>query len=75
MNLTILTSLKLGTDRDGIPYRGVGDVLRRTVAQEGSGALWSGIQPRVLWISIGGFVFFGAYETARSALHPLLGNS
>ena len=26
---------------------------------------FSGIEPRVMWISIGGFVFFGAYEQAK----------
>lgn len=36
-------------------------------------ALWSGIQPRVMWISIGGFVFFGAYETSKKLVGPFLG--
>lgn len=66
------TRTQLGTDRDGIPYRGVVDVLRRTLQSEGGSALWSGLQPRVVWISIGGFVFFGAYETARTVLSPIL---
>lgn len=30
--------------------------------------LFSGVVPRVLWISIGGFVFFGAYEGVKSRL-------
>jgi solute carrier family 25 S-adenosylmethionine transporter 26 len=29
---------------------------------EGVGALFAGLTPRVLWISVGGSVFFGAYE-------------
>lgn len=33
--------------------------------------LFSGVQPRVAWISIGGFVFFGAYETAQTALNKV----
>jgi solute carrier family 25 S-adenosylmethionine transporter 26 len=67
------TRAQLGRDRDGVPYRGVLDVLRRTLrSEEGGRALWSGLQPRVAWISIGGFVFFGAYETARAALSPVL---
>jgi solute carrier family 25 S-adenosylmethionine transporter 26 len=32
------------------------------------GTFFAGIQPRVMWISIGGFVFFGAYEQARMVL-------
>ncbi|CAJ0930505.1 unnamed protein product, partial [Mesorhabditis belari] len=31
-------------------------------------ALFSGIVPRMCWMSIGGFVFFGAYETAKYTL-------
>lgn len=27
--------------------------------------LFAGVQPRVMWIGIGGFVFFGAYEQAK----------
>ena len=55
------TRLMLGADRHGVLYnKGVGDVLRRTVQEEGAVALWAGVQPRVLWITLGGFVFFGA---------------
>ena len=35
---------------------------------EGVSALFSGVVPRVLWISVGGSVFFGAYEAMRSFL-------
>lgn len=62
------TRLMLGADQYGNPYTGVTDVLRRTLATEGQIALWSGVQPRVMWISIGGFVFFGAYETFKTFL-------
>ena len=65
------TRLMLGADQYGIPYTGVTDVFRRTLAAEGQVALWSGVQPRVMWISIGGFVFFGAYETFKTLLNPL----
>lgn len=67
------TRLMLGTDSRGVAYRNAADVLRRTVAEEGASALLKGIQPRVMWISIGGFVFFGAYETFKGALTPILG--
>jgi solute carrier family 25 (mitochondrial S-adenosylmethionine transporter), member 26 len=63
----VKTRLMLGADKDGRLYQGVGDVLTRT-AKEGYGIFWSGIQPRVMWISIGGFVFFGAYEGFKSLL-------
>jgi len=32
----------------------------------------SGLGPRVMWISIGGFVFFGAYEQALRITTPFL---
>lgn len=38
------------------------DTFRRIYTEEGIKKLFSGIGPRVMWISIGGFVFFGAYE-------------
>ncbi|KAG7344593.1 mitochondrial carrier protein [Nitzschia inconspicua] len=67
----IKTRLMLGSDREGRLYQGVGDVIRKTSA-EGYGVFLSGIQPRVMWISLGGFVFFGAYEAFKSSLSPLL---
>ena len=30
--------------------------------------LFAGIVPRVTWISIGGFIFFGAYEKSKEIL-------
>lgn len=34
---------------------------------------FAGVQPRVMWISIGGFVFFGAYEQAMKLVFPIVG--
>lgn len=64
----VKTRLMLGSDKGGVPYRGAKDVVARLVNEEGGRIFLSGIQPRVMWISIGGFVFFGAYETYRSFL-------
>lgn len=69
----VKTRLMLGADRAGVPYKSGVDVLQRVMAEEGAATLLSGIQPRVMWISIGGFVFFGAYEGFRSVLTPVLG--
>jgi len=33
-------------------------------AEGGASALFAGVAPRTFWIGLGGFVFFGAYETA-----------
>jgi len=69
----VKTRLMLGADKHGVPYKHAVDVFQRTLAEEGPKALLSGIQPRVFWISLGGFVFFGAYEGSRSMLSPVLG--
>lgn len=48
--------------------RGVLNMLHRVYRQEGLKTLFSGIVPRVMWISLGGAVFFGAYEKAKLAM-------
>lgn len=40
----------------------------RGIAQEGLGAFWRGIGPRVAWIGIGGAVFLGSYQWASNTL-------
>jgi solute carrier family 25 S-adenosylmethionine transporter 26 len=40
--------------------------LRNAIQTEGYSLFLKGIGPRVLWISIGGFVFLGTYEKVRS---------
>jgi solute carrier family 25 (mitochondrial S-adenosylmethionine transporter), member 26 len=67
------TRLMLGKDRAGVPYTSAFNVYQRILKEEGAATLFSGVQPRVMWISIGGFVFFGAYETFKTGLEPILG--
>ena len=50
----------------GKRYFGLVNTLKRVYAEGGYNALFAGIQPRVMWISLGGFVFFGAYEYSKS---------
>jgi len=50
-------------------YSGMVGTLRKIAAEEGWRALFLGITPRVMWISIGGFVFFGAYEATKEQLN------
>lgn len=69
----IKTRLMLGSDRFEVQYRGPWDVVQRTWQQDGAVALWRGLQPRVFWITLGGFVFFGAYEEAKRWVEPVLG--
>ncbi|GAA5884053.1 hypothetical protein JCM3774_001482 [Rhodotorula dairenensis] len=43
-------------------------VLRQIYVEEGAGALFAGVVPRVIWISAGGAVFLGVYEWSKKAL-------
>jgi len=45
--------------------------LKQIYAEEGVGALFSGVVPRTLWISAGGAVFLGVYEWAVHSLISL----
>ena len=67
------TRLMLGADQHGKHYTSVRDVLSRLLETEGPMALLHGIQPRVFWISLGGFIFFGSYEFSKSIVRPVLG--
>ena len=45
--------------------------LANIAKSEGISALFAGIKPRVMWISIGGYVFFGVYNAACSIFSKL----
>jgi len=62
------TRLMLGADKDGVKYKGMISTMGRIYHSEGPATLFSGIVPRVFWISIGGAVFLGAYEQAKTSL-------
>ncbi|KAJ1909140.1 S-adenosylmethionine transporter [Tieghemiomyces parasiticus] len=49
-------------------YSGVVGTIRRIAAEEGVRALFSGVGPRTVWISLGGAVFLGVYEKAKKTL-------
>ncbi|KAK4774250.1 hypothetical protein SAY87_029269 [Trapa incisa] len=49
-------------------YKGSINCVRRIIEEEGSSALMKGIGPRVLWIGIGGSIFFGVLERAKQIL-------
>ena len=64
----VKTRMMLGRDKHGVAYNGVMDVMGRGLKEDGYAVFFRGIQPRVFWISLGGFVFFGMYETSRKCL-------
>jgi len=49
-------------------YSGTISTLKTVASEEGAMALFNGLGPRVFWITLGGFVFFGAYESASTQL-------
>ncbi|CAG8584994.1 4606_t:CDS:2 [Ambispora gerdemannii] len=49
-------------------YSGIVDTLKRIWSEEGPRALFSGIGPRVMWVSVGGYIFLGVYEKAKKTL-------
>ena len=66
------TRLMLGKDKDGVAYKGFMDAVKRINAEGGMGRFFSGVGPRTMWISIGGCVFFGAYEGHHLSRRPTL---
>lgn len=63
----VKTRLMLGKDAAGVPYTKMTDTFQRVHKEGGLRALWSGWQPRVGWISVGGLVYFGIYEYASKS--------
>ncbi|XP_004504005.1 S-adenosylmethionine carrier 1, chloroplastic/mitochondrial [Cicer arietinum] len=49
-------------------YKGIADCVQTIIKEEGPGALLKGVGPRVLWIGIGGSIFFGVLESTKRAL-------
>ncbi|EEF32126.1 S-adenosylmethionine carrier 1, chloroplastic/mitochondrial [Ricinus communis] len=49
-------------------YTGIFDCVQTVVREEGPTALLKGIGPRVLWIGIGGSIFFGVLESTKRYL-------
>nr|XP_033339099.1 S-adenosylmethionine mitochondrial carrier protein-like [Megalopta genalis]XP_033339100.1 S-adenosylmethionine mitochondrial carrier protein-like [Megalopta genalis]XP_033339101.1 S-adenosylmethionine mitochondrial carrier protein-like [Megalopta genalis]XP_033339102.1 S-adenosylmethionine mitochondrial carrier protein-like [Megalopta genalis]XP_033339103.1 S-adenosylmethionine mitochondrial carrier protein-like [Megalopta genalis]XP_033339104.1 S-adenosylmethionine mitochondrial carrier pr len=41
-------------------------VLQDVYKEKGLNGLYAGIGPRVMWITLGGFIFFGTYEEVKS---------
>ncbi|CAG8569729.1 4086_t:CDS:2 [Paraglomus brasilianum] len=65
----VKTRLMLSTKHHVVHnYSGIVSTFRRIVEEEGIRALFSGIGPRVLWISVGGSIFLGVYEKASKTL-------
>ncbi|KAL5779031.1 hypothetical protein ACOSQ2_009768 [Xanthoceras sorbifolium] len=49
-------------------YKGICDCVRTIAREEGIHTLFKGMGPRVLWIGIGGSIFFGVLESTKEVL-------
>ncbi|KAJ6920307.1 s-adenosylmethionine carrier 1 [Populus alba x Populus x berolinensis] len=49
-------------------YKGIFDCARTIAKEEGTHALLKGLGPRVLWIGVGGAIFFGVLEKTKQIL-------
>lgn len=49
-------------------YHGTIHSIKTLLSEGGFQRLFAGMGPRVVWISVGGFIFFGAYEKSKSLL-------
>ncbi|PON96271.1 Mitochondrial carrier domain containing protein [Trema orientale] len=59
-------------------YKGICDCVRTIMRQEGNHVFFKGTAPRVLWIGIGGSIFFGVLERTKQMLarrHPAVQKS
>ncbi|UJR38632.1 hypothetical protein I4U23_031297 [Adineta vaga] len=45
-------------------------IMKNIIRNEGFTALYSGVLPRTMWISIGGLIYFGAFEFVTSLFFP-----
>lgn len=60
------TRQMLGHARGGIAHE-----VRTIVREDGASGLFRGILPRVGWMAIGGYIFFGVYEKCVSVLSAM----
>lgn len=51
-------------------YENLFDCMYKIVKHEGLGAMFKGWQPRLVWISIGGCIFFTALEQSKKCFLP-----
>lgn len=54
-------------------YKGWSDAFTRIYREEGASAFFSGIKPRVAWITVGGAIFIGSFEELKRRLNGAMG--
>ncbi|KNC75635.1 hypothetical protein SARC_11845 [Sphaeroforma arctica JP610] len=67
----VKTRIMLSQGTGATAYTTISGTFSRILAEEGPKKLYAGVVPRTMWITIGGFVFFGVYESGRKFLAPI----
>lgn len=49
----------------------ISNVLHKVYAENGFRGLFAGFAPRIMWITLGGFMFFGIYEETRVCVQTI----
>lgn len=62
------TRIMLADRGSSVAKGNVGQAVKAVYAQHGLPGLYAGVVPRTIWITIGGAVFFGAYEKVKNLL-------
>ncbi|XP_063916166.1 S-adenosylmethionine mitochondrial carrier protein homolog [Zophobas morio] len=68
------TRIMLADKKTAINMR-VRTVLKQVYHEKGFKGLFAGFTPRVLWITIGGYIFFGTYDLSKNFCNDCLLNS
>lgn len=63
------TRIMLTADLPASQRLGVIPTVREIIRSEGSARLFAGVKYRVMWISFGGAIWFGAYEEYKRFFH------
>lgn len=62
------TRIMLAEKSDSLASGRIRDAMRLVYSERGVRGLFAGVMPRVVWISVGGAIFLGAYEQALKML-------
>lgn len=56
------------TSRNGEKCQSIYGILRQIYREDGMRGIFAGFIPRIMWITIGGAIFFGCYDLATRIL-------
>ena len=63
-----VTKTRMMLTKPGETEAGFAKTMQQIVRKEGAAGLFGGVGPRVVWMSLGGLIFLGCYEQAKTSL-------